>query len=155
MYEVLRGAVYYNGMSDRLLKGDRFSKDTLPAAQLKAMIEDGRVGEVVEEAPEEESQEPCATKGKWCHEPASLAGKSLEELLVMVIATDPDQATDELDSEAAAIALLTSQYDERFQEPLASSEDRTTAGSESGAQSDLDKAREAAQGDQPADSQEG
>ena len=75
--------------------------------------------QAAQEAAQQPSEdEPAVTKGKWNVDPASIAEASLEDLLIRVHEIDPTVALDELDEESAR-ALLSSEFEPVFQEPVA------------------------------------
>jgi hypothetical protein len=57
------------------------------------------------------------TKGKWCRDPASLAGLTVRELLAAVAEIDPEFSGAEELGEAALVQLLTADFDPAFRLP--------------------------------------
>lgn len=82
------------------------------------------------------------TKGRWCRDPASLAGLSASELLTAVLEIDPEFSGGGELGEAALVQLLTADFDPLFSlPPAAESSDRIRPSEPS-----LRRARERAKG---------
>ena len=101
--------------------GQALPEGALSQADIDSLVKQGVLG------PESEAVAAPAglppTRGKWQHDPASLAGKTADQLRAMVLDTDPSVHVDDL-SEASMVQLLTSDYEPVFNAPKVQSSDR-------------------------------
>ena len=93
---------------------------TLPAGHLSPeevlrLQQAGIIGPKVEPAAKVEGLPP--TRGRWCRDPADLAGLSVLELLYAVLEIDPEFSGGEELGEAALVQLLTADFDPAFRRP--------------------------------------
>jgi len=92
--------------------------------EVERLIEIGVLGKP--EPPAEPQRREIIQKGKWCHDPASLVGKTEDVLRLMALETDPTldaAAVGEL-AEADLVRLLSSDFHPVFATNPARSEDR-------------------------------
>jgi len=102
--------------------GQLVPEGALPPADVERLISAGILGPA--EAPPPPGVEPLpGPVGRWRHDPASLAGRSRDELLVMALDGDPEMDVSGL-SEAALVQLLTGDYEPALAPPSARSRDR-------------------------------
>lgn len=124
--EIRDGKRVSRGASQFLHQGDILPEGMFPAQDIASFLADGRIEEIGLSAAEAEQAGAAITqRSKWAVDPVSLVGKSLEELLVMVLEIDPDQPTGDLKSEQDAVRLLTSGWDPRYAQVVAQADDRT------------------------------
>lgn len=123
---VKRGSVKVpnrKGLHPELLRqGQVVPEGMFPMADVQRLIEQGVFGEA--SAPAAPSA-PAKSLGKWRKDPATLAGKSLDELRIMVLEVDERyDLTEDLD-EAALVRLLSKDWDPRVRQDTAVAKDRT------------------------------
>lgn len=112
------------GLHPELLKqGAVVPEGMFPAADVQRLIEAGVFGP--KEAPAARAGARAKPRGKWCLDPAALAGKSMDELRIMVLEIDEDYALTEEMTETQLIQLLTSDWDLRAKPEVAVAKDRT------------------------------
>lgn len=95
---------------------------------IKSWLADGRiVSAQVSMEQAEEAVEAARARGKFQADPASLVGKTMEELLIMVneIDEDYDFEANPIEDEQAAVRLLTSDWDPRYADRIAPVSDRS------------------------------
>lgn len=136
-YRVKRGAIQLprrivdgkksvRSATDFLHQGDILPEGIFPPADIKSYLADGRIEQVgLSEDAAKKAAEAITQRSKWAVDPSSLVGKSLEELLVMVLEIDENFDSDELKSEADAVRLLTSGWDPKYAQTVAQADDRT------------------------------
>lgn len=136
-YKVKRGAIQLprrivdgkksvRSAADFLHQGDILPEGIFPPADIASYLADGRIEQVGMSSEEAAKAGAAITqRSKWAVDPSSLVGKSLEELLVMVLEIDPNYESDELQSEADAVRLLTSGWDPKYAQTVAQADDRT------------------------------
>jgi len=92
----------------RVARGHAVPEGALPASEIARLVAQGIIG------PAEASGARIAgglppTRGKWQHDPASLAGKNADQLRAMVLDTDSSIHVDDL-SEASMVQILTADF---------------------------------------------
>ena len=105
-----------------LRKGDIVPPGALPREEIDRLIKAGILGVDADAVPAPAAGLP-PTRGKWQHDPAALAGKSLDQLRAMVLDADASVDVDDL-SEASLVQLLTSDYNPVFAAPQRKANDR-------------------------------
>lgn len=96
-------------------KGGTIPPRSLSSEDVERLLKAGIVGPRAEPAVEKAGLPP--TKGKWCRDPADLAGLSVRELLAAVLEIDPEFHGGEEFGEAALVQLLTADFDQVFRQP--------------------------------------
>ncbi len=91
----------------RLGPGQPVPEGRLDAAEIERLLADGILAypapaEVLPEA-------PLVSKGKWCKDPATLAGKTTAELRILTLEIDPEVEVAEM-SHDDLLALLTADF---------------------------------------------
>jgi len=135
-YRVIRGSIRkpraYQKSSvvatarDFFIQGDLlpdgvFGKDDIQSWLCEGRIESAQVSVVMAQA----VAEAIRSRGKFRADPASLVGKTMEELLIMVTEIDEDYDANSLEDEKAAVRLLTSDWDPRYADRIAPVSDRS------------------------------
>ncbi len=100
-----------------LRPGDALPAGALADAEVARLVTQGILGPRAARAAELPAEHLPPTRGRWVHDPATLIGKTVEELMVLVVQTDPDhpvlaQGIDV--DEGALIRALTADYDPLF-----------------------------------------
>jgi hypothetical protein len=103
-------------------RGEPLPEGALPPAEVQRLFSQGFLVESVPAQPEPAGLPPVL--GKWCRDPASLAGRTLEQLRLMAAEIDPDCGCEIL-NEPALVQLLTADWDPAFALPHAASSDRS------------------------------
>ncbi len=134
-YRIKRGAIQLprkqggkrvHSAAQFLHQGDVIPEGLFPESDLKSYLADGRIEKVGLGADEAKRlTDEITQRSKWAVDPSSLVGKSLEELLVMVLEIEPGYDSDELKSEQDAVRLLTSGWDPKYAQTIAQADDRT------------------------------
>ena len=96
-------------------RGEVVPPHSLPPEEVQRLLKAGIVGPRVAPVVEKGGLPP--TRGKWCRDPASLAGLSVMQLLSIVTEIDPDFAGGEELGESALVQLLTADFDQAFRLP--------------------------------------
>ena len=96
-------------------RGEVVPPYSLPAEEIERLLKLGIVGPKAVPVVEKTGLPP--TRGKWCRDPASLAGLSVVQLLSIVTEIDPDFTGGEELGEAALVQLLTADFDQAFRLP--------------------------------------
>jgi hypothetical protein len=121
--KVARGALKLPGQSRKFVrKGERVPAGAIPAAEVEALLAAG-VLVVDEETGAEVLGEPARSAGRWRHDPAHLAGRSAEELRVMILDEDPTFDLDGL-GVPDMVLILTADYEPILAVPKSESRDR-------------------------------
>ena len=109
--------------ADFIRQGELVPEGIFSEGDLKLLLEQGWIAPVVATIPE--SEKPIEPVGPWSVDPKSLAGKTLEELLVMVTEVDPNYPVENLTNEGEAIRQLTVEWDPARAQNVPLSFDRT------------------------------
>jgi hypothetical protein len=132
-YRVTRGAVKLPRASvgnvplsqELIMQGDLLPNGIFSELELRSWLREGRIevaevsAEVVDAAVRVRAANPFRV------DPSSLIGKTMEDLIIMVLEIDEGYDTDALEGEADAVRLLSSGWDPRFREPIAPVNDRS------------------------------
>jgi hypothetical protein len=120
---VLKGSVKLPRMmrgelGQQIVKGQTLPSGYLSPEEVERLLKAGILGAVVE--PVSAAAKLPPTRGKWCRDPADLAGMSTLELLTAVAEIDPNcpvlHGGEEL-GEAALVQLLTADFEPVFRAP--------------------------------------
>lgn len=114
----------FNTSSDFIKQGGVIPDGLLDQDQIAGMLADGRI-ELIPQSEVATSNPRPEQRGKWSVDPSALAGKGLEELIVMVMDIDGDYDVEQLKTPADAVGLLTSQWNPAFRTDLVKSNDRS------------------------------
>jgi len=135
---------------EQIIKGEIVPKGALSEEECQRLV---KAGILVERSPESFAEMRSGlppTKGKWNHDPASLADKSIEQLRILVQETDPvdfsalnSAINDMSETEQCGwlVQQLTADFEPVFQKTPDTSDDRTRQDPKSPA---LRRAKEAA-----------
>ena len=133
-YRVVRGSIKlprdpkatrtFTTQGDFLKQGDVIPEGVLSPEQLRSFLKDGRI-EILRPAEAEAVKGRPKTRGRWSVDPSALAGKNLEDLLVMVLEIDPDFDVSEMTTEADAVRQLTENWDPAFRDTLTRATDKS------------------------------
>lgn len=132
-YKLVRGVIQLPSdrrivvQGDYIRQGQEVPEGLFSAEAIADLLKEGKI-ELF--SPDEQNQAPgkIENRGRWGVDPVSLAGKSFEDLLVMVQEIDPEFQIMQLVDEAAAIRQLTEDWNPAFSEDLAQSSDRSAPG---------------------------
>lgn len=109
---------------DFIKQGEMIPEGVLSDEQIKSFLATGRI-ELMAPAEVKQAAGMPKTRGKWGVDPTALIGKSMEELLVMVLEIDPEFDVTVIETEVDAVRQLTSDWDPAFREEIARSTDRS------------------------------
>jgi hypothetical protein len=109
--------------SDVIGQGEIVPEGMLSPDQIAGLLEQGVIEPITTER--ETKMAESARRGKWSIDPAALAGKTLEDLIVMVVEIDPDYAIEGISSVSEAVTQLTADWHPAFREELARSSDKS------------------------------
>lgn len=107
----------------RVGPGQPVPEGRLDAAEIEALLADGILAY---DAPADAAQTETSlvSKGKWCKDPATLAGKTTAELRILVLELDPEVEVAGM-SHDDLLALLTADFSLAFREdPAAPATDK-------------------------------
>lgn len=134
-YRVVRGSIrlprgtkgtgFLMSRRDMIVQGELVPPGMYPDADLRSWLAEGRIepaGVSVAEA-----EEVIAVRGSnpFRADPSTLVGKTMEDLIIMVLEIDEDYDTDKLSNEQAAVQLLTSGWDPSMRQTVAPVNDRS------------------------------
>lgn len=134
-YRVIRGSIRLPRTGDRkfvtrsnfITQGELLPDGIFPESDIASWLAEGRIAPATVTAEVlAAARERNLRKGKWVVDPASLAGKTLEDLLVMVLDIDEDFNVDLLKTEEDAVRQLTSEWDPVFAEQVSTSFDQSS-----------------------------
>lgn len=110
----------------RIHQGQALPANALPADEIQRLLAAGVLGVAVPSAASRPQGLP-PTRGKWQHDPAALAGKSVDQLRAMVLDTDSSVHVDDL-SEASLVQILTADFLPVFAASVSKATDRYRPG---------------------------
>jgi len=133
-YRVIRGAIrlprgkttgFTMSRRDMVMQGELLPPGIFPEADIKSWLSEGRIAlagvsvEAAQAAVEARAANPFRV------DPSTLVGKTMEDLLIMVLEIDPEYDADSLESEADAVRLLTSGWEPSMRQVIAPVNDRS------------------------------
>lgn len=110
---------------DMIMQGELVPPGMFSDVEIKSWLNEGRIelaGVSVEVA---EEQVAVRTANKFRVDPSALVGKTMEDLIIMVLEIDEDYDTDLLGDEQAAVQLLTSGWEPSMRQTIAPVNDRS------------------------------
>lgn len=110
---------------DLILQGNLLPRDTFSEKELRSWLSQGMIA--VAEVSVEQVDEAVAVRASnpFRVDPTALVGKTMEDLIIMVLEIDDEYDVDSLEGEADAVRLLSSGWDPAFREPIAPVNDRS------------------------------
>jgi hypothetical protein len=107
------------------MQGDLLPDGIFSELEIRSWLNSGRIA--VAEVSVEQVAEAVAIReaNPFRVDPTSLVGKTMEDLIIMVLEIDEEYDTDSLGGEADAVRLLSSGWDPKFREPIAPVNDRS------------------------------
>lgn len=134
-YRVIQGAVrlprgtegtgFMLSRKDMVMQGELLPPGIFPESDIKSWIAEGRIepaGVSVESA---QAAVEARAANPFRVDPSTLVGKTMEELLIMVLEIDSEYDADELEDEQAALRLLTSGWEPSMRQTVAPVNDRS------------------------------
>lgn len=107
----------------RVGPGQPVPEGRLDAAEIERLLADGVLAYAAP-AQEDEPGTALVSRGKWCKDPATLAGKTTPELRILALEIDPEVEVAEM-SHDDLLALLTADFTLAFRdEPAAAATDK-------------------------------
>lgn len=137
VYRIIRGSiklsrattgVHVQVKGDFLMQGDLLPVDMFSAKEIQSWLVGGRIelaGESTEVASEAVEQQRVRASNPFRADPSTLVGKSLEDLLMMVLEIQEDYDMSNLETEVDAVRLLTSGWDPKYTQTVAPVSDRS------------------------------
>ena len=134
-YRVIRGSIrlprgtsgtgFIMSRRDMIVQGELVPPGMFPDSDIQSWLNEGRIepaGVSVAEA-----EEVIAVRGSnpFRVDPSTLVGKTMEDLIIMVLEIDEDYDTDQLADEQAAVQLLTSGWEPSMRQTIAPVNDRS------------------------------
>ncbi len=133
-YKVARGVIRlprdpkstrkFRTQADFIKQGELIPEGLLGLNEIESLLSKGIIEPLSAEALQAAAGRIPKTRGKWGVDPVALAGKTLEDLLVMILEIDPDYDVSAFLTEADAVRHLTQDWDPAFREEVARSTDR-------------------------------
>lgn len=133
-YRVVRGSIrmprstskgFMLNRQDMLMQGDLLPPDVFTAADIRSWLHEGRIEEAGVSVEVTVEAERIRASNPFRVDPSTLVGKTMEDLVIMVLEIDEEFDTDTLEDEKAAVRLLTSGWDPKYVEPIAPVNDRS------------------------------
>ena len=134
-YRVIRGAIrlprgtegtgFMMSRKDMVMQGELLPPGIFPESDIESWLSEGRIEragvsiEQAEQAAEIRAQNPFRV------DPATLVGKTMEDLVIMVLEIDDEYDVDQLADEQAAVQLLTSGWEPSMRQTVAPVNDRS------------------------------
>lgn len=157
-YRVAQGMLKLPGKREFIRQGEAVPEMIFSQPQLESLARDGIV-ELIPAQLSADEKKRLEHRGPWRMNPASLVGKDMEAMLLMVHEIDPNVDLALLQTEQMVVALLTKDWDPSIADELATSNDSTAPALNSkgvkdlgnvpmaeSAKTALERAREKAQG---------
>jgi hypothetical protein len=133
-YRIVRGSIRIPrskmesnaaGANGLLPQGDLLPRGMFDDRDILSWLREGRIERAdVTEAQIEES-ERVRTANPFRVDPVTLVGKTMEDLVIMILEIDPGFDTDTLEAEQDAVRLLTSGWDPKYAQTIAPVNDRS------------------------------
>lgn len=135
-YRVIRGSIrrpravgrgsIVGTAKDFFVQGDLLPDGIFPETDIKSWLAEGRIeNAMVSVDAARAAAEEIRARGKFRSDPASLVGKSLEQLRLIVLEIDADYDVSSLADQRDAVRLLTSDWDPRYADRIAPVSDRS------------------------------
>lgn len=133
-YRVIRGAIrlprgkttgFTMSRRDMVMQGELLPPGIFPEADIKSWLSEGRIeaaGVSVEAA---QAAVEARAANPFRVDPSTLVGKTMEDLLIMVLEIDPEYDADSLADEQDAVRLLTSGWEPSMRQVVAPVNDRS------------------------------
>jgi len=109
--------------SDFIGQGEIVPEGMLTPEQVASLLEQGVIEPIT--SVRESAIAAAAKRGKWSVDPGSIVGKTLEDLLVMIVEIDPDYSVERISSLSDAATQLTADWHPAFREDLALASDKS------------------------------
>lgn len=106
-------------------QGDIIPEGVLSAEEIDSLLRDKRIQPLKGSVAKKASKARTQRRGPWSADPATLEGKSLEDLLVLVLGIDEDFNVEKLTTVEKAVAQLTKDWDPAFADDVAKAYDRS------------------------------
>jgi len=110
--------------SDFILQGSAIPEGMLSQPEIEGLLKDGRIEPLTQLEAQQAAGLP-KRRGPWSVDPANLAGKSLEELVLMVLDIDEGYDVAQLENAGDAVRQLTADWDPAFRDELSRSTDKS------------------------------
>ena len=134
-YRVIRGSIrlprgtegtgFVMTRKDMIMQGELVPPGIFPTTDIKSWLAEGRIepaGVSVETA---EELVQLHQSNPFRVDPSALVGKTMEDLIILVLEIDEDYDVDLLADEAAAVQLLTSGWTPEMQQTITPANDRS------------------------------
>ncbi len=134
-YRVIRGSIRLPRKStesyaaktsmDFVLQGDLLPKGVADEADIRSWLAEGRIA-IAEISDEQEKEERgIVPDNPFKADPSTLAGKTIEDLTIMILEIDDEYDVESLEGEADMVRLLTSGWDPKYAQTIAPVNDRS------------------------------
>lgn len=127
VYRVIRGSIRLSRAKGggQVRQGDVLPQDVGDAADIKSWLEGGRIERADMTVAQAEEVEAVRGSNPFQVDPGILVGKTMEDLIIMVLEIKDDYDVDLLVSEQDAIQLLTSGWQPSMRQTIAPVNDRS------------------------------
>lgn len=130
-YKVARGTIRKPRQDGRRIRtaadfvgqGEIVPEGMLTPDQIASMLEQGLIEPISTQR--EAAVAEAAKRGKWSVDPGSIAGKTLEDLMVMIVEIDPGYPVENITTISEAATQLTADWHPAFRDDLAVSSDKS------------------------------
>lgn len=120
-----KGTGFLMSRRDMIVQGELVPPGLFTDKDIQSWLAEGRIepaGVSVEQAAEAAE---VRAANPFRVDPSTLVGKTMEDLIIMVLEIDPDYDTDLLDDEQAAVQLLTSGWEPSMRQTVAPVSDKS------------------------------
>jgi len=134
-YRVIRGSIrlprgtqgtgFLMKRADMITQGELVPPGMFTAADIRSWVNEGRIEEAGVSIEVAEEAVAVRAANKFRVDPSVLVGKTMEDLIIMVLEIDEEYDTDLLDDEQAAVQLLTSGWEPSMRQTIAPVGDRS------------------------------
>jgi hypothetical protein len=108
-----------------IMQGDLLPEEVFPPEDIQSWLDEGRIERADVTVEQVDKAERIRLANPFRADPSILVGKTREDLVIMVLEIDPDYDTDKLVDEQAMVTLLTSGWDDKFEQTIAPVSDRS------------------------------
>lgn len=133
-YRVVRGSIrlprgkstgFVMSRRDMVMQGELLPPGIFPAADIQSWLSEGRIAPAGVSVEDAQAAVEARAANPFRVDPSTLVGKTMEDLLIMVLEIDPEYDADQLEDEQAAVRLLTSGWEPSMRQVVAPVNDRS------------------------------
>jgi len=133
-YRVIRGAIrlprgtntgFIMSRRDMIVQGELIPPGIATNADIQSWLDEGRIEEADVSVAQVEEQIQLHQSNPFRADPSALVGKTMEDLIIMILEIDEKYDTDQLADEKAAVQLLTSGWTPEMRQIVAPVSDKS------------------------------